>query len=143
MKRMLHLPDVNIWVALTFDSHPNHPAAKLWFDAVSDTMLFCRMTQQGFLRLATNPSVGGPDVLTMTEAWQEYDVFLSDPRIMVAAEPAGLEVQWRSYTQGKTFSPKVWNDAYLAAFAKVADYEMVTFDNGYSQYPGLKLNLLK
>ena len=27
MKRMLHLPDVNIWVALTFDSHPNHPAA--------------------------------------------------------------------------------------------------------------------
>ena len=23
MKRMLHLPDVNIWVALTFDSHPN------------------------------------------------------------------------------------------------------------------------
>jgi predicted nucleic acid-binding protein len=69
-------------------------------------------------------------------------VFLSDPRIMVAAEPAGLEVQWRSYTQGKTFSPKVWNDAYLAAFAKVADYEMVTFDNGYAQYPGLKLNLL-
>ena len=34
MKRMLHLPDVNVWVALTFDSHPNHPAAKLWFDAV-------------------------------------------------------------------------------------------------------------
>jgi toxin-antitoxin system PIN domain toxin len=120
---MLHLPDVNIWVALTFDSHPNHPAAKLWFDAVPDTILFCRMTQQGFLRLVTNPSVGGPDVLTMTEAWQKYDEFLSDPRIMVATEPAGLETQWRSFTQGKAFSPKVWNDAYLAAFAKVADYE--------------------
>jgi len=138
MKRMLHLPDVNIWVALTY-----HPAAKLWFDANSGTVLFCRMTQQGFLRLATNPSVGGPDVLTMTEAWQKYDEFLSDPRITLATEPAGLEAQWRTYTHGTAFSPKVWNDAYLAAFARVADYEMVTFDNGYTKYPGLSLNLLK
>jgi predicted nucleic acid-binding protein len=27
------LPDVNVWLALTFDSHIHHPAAKKWFDA--------------------------------------------------------------------------------------------------------------
>ena len=93
MKRTLLLPDVNVWIAMTFDSHPHHPAAKLWFDAVSDDMFFCRMTQQGFLRLSTNPSVAGVDALTITEAWQKYDEYLTDPRIAFATEPAGLESQ--------------------------------------------------
>jgi len=138
------LPDVNVWFAMTFDKHAHHPSAKLWFDAiVDDTVFFCRMTQQGFLRLATNPKPAGADVLTMDEAWQKYDEYLRDPRISFAIEPAGLEGQWRSYSQGGTFSTNVWNDAYLAAFAKVADYELVTFDNGFTRYPGLTLNLLK
>jgi predicted nucleic acid-binding protein len=57
MTKTLLLPDVNVWIAMTFDSHPHHPPAKLWFDAVTDDVFFCRMTQQGFLRLSTNPRV--------------------------------------------------------------------------------------
>ncbi len=52
------LLDVNVWLALTFDSHAHHPAAKLWFDALSgDLCLFCRSTQQGYLRLVTNANI--------------------------------------------------------------------------------------
>jgi predicted nucleic acid-binding protein len=29
---------------------------------------------------------------------------------------------------------KVWNDAYLAAFAEAAAVEMVTFDQGFKQF---------
>jgi hypothetical protein len=44
----MHLPDINVWLALTFDSHVHHPAAKVWFDALADEhCFFCRMTQQG------------------------------------------------------------------------------------------------
>ena len=142
MTRTLLLPDVNVWIATTFDSHPHHPAAKLWFDAVSDDLFFCRMTQQGFLRLSSNPSVAGVDALTMTEAWQKYDEYLTDLRIAFATEPAGLEPQWRVYSQGGTFSPKVWNDAYLAAFAVAGGYKSVTFDKGFARYPGLSHTLL-
>ena len=54
MKKTL-LPDINVWLALTFDSHIHHAAAKAWFDPLSDEVCyFCRLTQQGFLRLATN-----------------------------------------------------------------------------------------
>jgi toxin-antitoxin system PIN domain toxin len=138
------LPDVNVWFAMTFDMHAHHASAKLWFDAlIDDTVYFCRMTQQGFLRLSTNPTTAGAEVLTMDEAWQKYDEYLRDPRIAFATEPAGLEAQWRLYSQGNTFSTNVWNDAYLASFAKLADYEVVTFDKGFTRYPGLKLNLLK
>jgi len=35
------LPDVNVLLALTFDSHIHHPAAKKWFDALSgENLLF-------------------------------------------------------------------------------------------------------
>lgn len=142
MTRTLLLPDVNVWIAITFDSHPHHPAAKLWFDAVSGDIYFCRMTQQGFLRLATNPKVAGVDVLTLTDAWQKYDEYMTDPRIGFAREPAGIEPQWRTFSQGSTFSPKVWNDAYLAGFAIAGGYELVTFDKGFARYPRLSYTLL-
>src|SRR5207237_9301716 len=95
------LPDINVWLALTFDSHVHHPAAKTWFDALGNdaNCFFCRLTQQGFLRLATNPSVFGKHAVTLPEAWQKHDFFLSDLRVPFATEPAGLESPRRGFTQ--------------------------------------------
>ena len=136
------MPDINVWVAMTFDSHPHHLPAKSWFDAVASGMSFCRMTQQGFLRLASNPKVAGKHALSLTQAWQKYDSYLCDPRIGFAPEPAGIDPQWRVFSQGSTFSPNVWNDAYLAAFSVAGGYELVTFDKGFVRYPGLPHTLL-
>ena len=142
MPKML-LPDVNVWLALAFDSHVHHPVAKLWFDGLSNEVcFFCRLTQQGFLRLATNASVFGKNAVTLSEAWQEFDLFLSDPRVSFSDEPADLEPLWRGYTQRQSFSPKVWNDAFLAAFARAAGHELVTFDKGFAQYSGLSSTIL-
>jgi len=137
------LPDVNVWLALTFDSHKHHPAAKTWFDGLTDELcLFCRMTQQGFLRLATNPQAFGPHALSLDEAWRKYDTFRSDPRIAFADEPPNVEPQWRNLTRGRTFSHHVWNDAFLAAFALLAGHEIVTFDKGFRQYPNVLCTVL-
>jgi len=143
MKKTSLLPDVNLWLAMTFDSHAHHPSAKTWFDALTDQRIyFCRLTQQGFLRLATNPKVVGKHVLTLTEAWQKYDTYLNDPRISCAAEPGSVESHWRTFSQGNTFSPNVWTDAYLAAFSVASNYELVTFDSGFTRYAGLSLTIL-
>lgn len=143
MKKTSLLPDVNVWLAMTFDSHIHHPSAKIWFDGLADDLLFfCRMTQQGFLRLATHPKVQGPHALTLSEAWQTYDTYLLDPRITFIGEPANIEGPWRTFAQGRTFSPHVWNDAYLAAFATSGAYELVTFDKGFLQFPGLSCTIL-
>lgn len=120
------LPDVNVWLALTFDSHVHHPAAKAWFDALSGELcFFCRTTQQGFLRLATNADVFGESALALEGAWQAYDVLASDPYVSYSDEPAGLEPLWRAYTQRKSSSSKDWTDAYLAAFARAAGFGLV------------------
>ena len=137
------LPDVNVWLALTFDSHVHHVAAKTWFDGLSNEVcFFCRMTQQGFLRLATNAKVFGPHAVTLAEAWRLYDAYLSDPRVSFADEPAGLENHWRTFTQTQSFSPHVWNDAYLAALALAGKLELVTFDKGFSQYKNVTCTIL-
>ena len=140
----MHLPDINVWLALTFGSHVHHPSAKAWFDGLASNQVcyFCRLTQMGFLRLATNPSAFGTDALTLPEAWQKYDLFLSDSRVAVADEPVGLESHWRVFTASRTFSPKVWNDAYLAAFALAGNLNVVTFDKAFAQYAGVGCTIL-
>lgn len=135
------LPDVNVWLALTFDSHVHHPTAKQWFDGLSGQICyFCRMTQQGLLRMSTNTRAFGAHALTLRKAWQV--AFRSDACVDYTDEPANLEPQWRNWTQNRTFSPHVWNDAYLAAFGMAAGLQLVSFDKGLAQYTGASCKVL-
>ncbi len=59
---------------------------------------------------------------------------MADSRVHMLEESADIEVIWRRYTRGRTFSPKVWNDAYLTAFAITENLTVVTFDGGFKQY---------
>lgn len=136
------LPDINVWLALGFRLHSHHTAAKAWYQGSSDTCCFCRLTQQGFLRLASNPAVMKQEAVTLQEAWQMYDDLMTDPRVAFAEEPNGMETHWRAFTHRRTFSPHVWNDAYLAAFAKAVSLEIVTFDKGMRQYKGVQSMIL-
>ena len=137
------LPDVNIWLALSFSAHPHHLPAVEWFDDVRPaSCAFCRMTQQGYLRLSSNPRVFGKDALRLSDAWKAYDVLLCDERVRFANEPAEVEASWRGLTARDEFSAKIWNDAYLAAFSLRGALKLVTFDKGFRQYPGLRLELL-
>ena len=140
----MYLPDNNLWLALAFPSHAHHAPAKAWMQTVTDqnACCFCRVTQMGFLRLATNPKVLGNHTVSMVEAWRGFDLMLSDDRIVLVEEPAGIEAIWRSVTNRRSFSTNVWTDAYLAAFAITADLELVTFDKGFTQYKGLCVAIL-
>ena len=75
----MHLPDINFWLALAFQSHQHHPSAKTWMEsAAAQSCSFCRVTQMGFLRLLTNPKVFPLDALTLDKAWLAYDELLRD-----------------------------------------------------------------
>ena len=144
----MHLCDSNVWLALALSRHAHHAAAREWFEAVHDpsSVLFCRATQQTFLRLVTNASVLSPygnPPLTNRQAWEAYQALLADDRIVFRPdEPAGLEAQWGRFALRETASPKIWMDAYLAAFAFAGGYRMVTTDAAFRQFRGLDLELL-
>jgi predicted nucleic acid-binding protein len=90
--------------------------------------LFCRFTQLALLRLWTTKAIMGEDVKSLTAAWELYDRCCADERIAFLPEPGGLEPRLRGLAKGLQPSPKVWADAYLAAFAATAGLKLVTFD---------------
>lgn len=142
------LCDSNVWLALVLSEHTHHSAAREWLETVKEpgSLLFCRATQQAVLRLLTTSSVlglfGNPP-LTNHEAWSVYEALLADDRIIYREdEPAGLEPQWKEFALRSTASPKLWMDAYLAAFARAGRYRMVTTDEAFRQFKGLDLLVL-
>jgi hypothetical protein len=126
-------PDINVWVALTHAAHVHHLVARDWFDSLPPgaRFCFCRFTQLGLLRLLTAEAVMGAEVLSQSEAWVVYDRWLDDDRVRLLEEPAGLETRFRARTRSKHAAPKVWADAYLAAFAEASQLTLVTFDRAF------------
>jgi uncharacterized protein len=142
------LVDSNVWAALAFTPHDHHVAAREWLQDVvqPQSVVFCRSTQLSFLRLMTTSALFaryGLPPLTNREAWSTYQALLADDRVVFQSrEPVGLEPIWRQFAERDSSSPKLWMDAYLAAFALSGGYQMVTTDYGFKQFDGLDLVLL-
>ena len=142
-----YLLDLNVWVALVIPTHLHHAVAEPWFDALEtpDQALFCQPTQQGVLRLLSTESVMrayGQPVSTNDEAWALLDLVMADSRVGVAAESNGLLTLWRRFSSPPSASPKLWMDAYLAAFAVSGGYTFVTIDRAFRQFNGLDVLIL-
>jgi hypothetical protein len=123
-------PDVNVWFALAHEIHPHHGAAMAWGESLDSdaTVYFCRFTQLGLLRLLTNRSAMGEDVLTQSQAWGEFDALLENQGNQMMDEPRGIDSLFRQHTDRNEVSTKQWADGYLAAFSKAAGIQLVTFD---------------
>lgn len=128
-----YLIDINVWLALTWDQHPQHAPASRWYESLDDSkLLFCRFAMLGFLRLLTNQQVMGDSTTTLAEALQLYDRWTQDPRVELAAELHGTEALFRHALAPYSLQPatKAIADCYLVGFAEAAGAHLVTFDRG-------------
>src|SRR5258708_37645022 len=127
-----YLIDINVWLAMTWDRHPQHPRAVSWHDSIQDaTLLFCRFTMLGFLRLLTNEKVMGDSTVTVNSALELYDQWKQDPRVELAMEPRGTEALFRQAVGrfGRFSATKaIAADCYLVGFAEAVGAHVVTFD---------------
>jgi len=78
----------------------------------------------------------------MKDAWNVYQQFLSDSRVRLLPEPQPIEDLFCSYSITRNASPKIWVDAYLAAYAAASNATLVTFDKALEKYP-VKTRILK
>jgi toxin-antitoxin system PIN domain toxin len=122
--------DVNVWLALSTGDHAHFESAWAWYKSLPGitVLLFCRITQLGFLRLLTTQSVMGKGTLSQAQAWGAYERMLTGGGAKFAEEPAGLESAFRALSSAQQVSPKEWADAYLAAFSAAAEIPLITFD---------------
>jgi toxin-antitoxin system PIN domain toxin len=128
-------PDLNVWIALTYQGHIHHSLADAWFSRLpaDSRLFFCRFTQLGFLRLLTAEAVMADEVMNQPQAWQTYDRWLQDDRVACLDEPSGLERIFRSLTRLRRPATKDWADSYLCAFASASQLTLVTFDRSLSR----------
>jgi len=143
------LVDTNVWLAASFPRHPQQPQAVLALTSVaeSETLIFCRTVQTSFLRLLTTPALlrqYDAEGLTNRDAIEVLRTFLVRPQVREMDEPPGTVALWYRLATRDTASPKVWMDAYLAAFAISGGLEFVTLDRDFQIYEahGLRLRLL-
>ena len=139
---VIKLIDANVWLALSFSDHQHHAKARDWFDAQQNkTCAFCRITQMALLRHLTNAKVMGKFVQNQQQAWSVYDGLGQDPRVLFLHEPQALQGVFRAFSNATFPSHAIWTDAYLAAFAKEAQCDVVTFDRGFT-FPGVQVTVL-
>jgi toxin-antitoxin system PIN domain toxin len=141
---MKYLCDSNVFLAVAVEQHVHHSRAATWFGALTaaDTALFCRSTRISFLRLLTQKIAVDYVPLTNREAWAALDQLMADDATGFEMEPHGLDLVWRQMADGTTSSPKLWMDAYLAAFAIAAGLRMVTLDKDFRNFESHGLDLL-
>ena len=73
--------------------------------------------------------------LTNRQAWKVYETLASDARVCFFPEWLALDGLLKTYSDRNQAATNLWGDAYLAAYAAVNDATLVTFDQGFSQYP--------
>lgn len=136
---MAALLDVNMLVALLHGGHPHSEIATRWLETQVETgsVLVCRVTQMGALRILTKPSIMRENVLTPRSFWRGWELAMSDDRLRFEAEPPGLDAVWRTLTESLPEGSSAETDAYLAAFAISGGWTLCTLDRGFRRFPGL------
>lgn len=144
------LVDSNVWVALTFPAHSQHRTAQEWVAtaAMESPLLWCRETQLTYLRLVSTPAIHrGYQIprVTNSDAFALLDELTSMPNVLVVSvEPWETLRLFRSLALSARTAPRVYMDAYLAAWAIAADVPLATLDDDFLAFRpfGLKLQLL-
>ena len=139
--------DSNVWVAATFPAHPHHLRATqaLLYTTSSEPAVFCRATEQSFLRLASTPALlraFRAQGQTNRDALTALQVLLALPNVVQREEAPGTAPLWHRLSSRDAASPKVWMDAYLAAFAIRAGLRLVSLDRGFRTFEGEGLDLV-
>ncbi|MBW7927724.1 MAG: PIN domain-containing protein [Fimbriimonadaceae bacterium] len=140
------LADTNVWLALAISGHQHFGAATSWFwKQPTQSVAFCRATQHSLMRLFTTRAVMegyGSTPLSNRAAWQVFDDLASHPTTTVLPEPPGTVDLWRELSNIETASPKVWMDAYLAAFAIASGCRLASTDRAFERFRGLDFEYL-
>lgn len=133
------LPDINVWLALAVKEHLHHmPAMRYWLNEAAAPVCFCRVTMLGLVRLLSQPKVMGASALSLQAAMQAFQGWLELPGVRWVDEPAECS---RTLTDvvAQGLAPRLWTDAYLAAFARSANLRVISFDADFRRFDHLAL----
>ena len=91
MSERAYLPDVNILIAISDPEHAAHHSAAAWHQSIGSSRFFlCPVTESGFVRLMTNPLIGGESMSGATRLLREIAALPNVAHVPVS--PSWLEL---------------------------------------------------
>jgi len=123
---MRSLLDVNVLIALFDPDHTLHEPASRWFEAnARDGWASCPITQNGFLRVISQPSY--PNPLPVDMVAQRLRVAASHSHHEFWADDVTL-LDERGIDTSRIHGPRQLTDVYLLSLAVSRAGRLVTFD---------------
>jgi toxin-antitoxin system PIN domain toxin len=139
MSTAADLPDLNVWLALTWPGHSHHQqAVHYWEQQAADQVLFCTVTALGLVRLVSQPKLMGVAVKNAAEASDLLHALCQQPGVQLAEpEHNGWEV-FHQLLRIAELPARLCTDAYLAALAIANGWRLVSFDRDFERFEGLE-----
>jgi toxin-antitoxin system PIN domain toxin len=138
---MILLPDVNVLVALMWESHLHHAGARHWFAHLGDDVVAtCSVTQTGFVRVSSNPNVL-TDAITVREATAILSSLVNRPDHRFLPDDRGY-IDNPLVPHDRLVGHRQVTDAHLLAIARAHDASVVSFDRGMKALGDSSVHLL-
>jgi toxin-antitoxin system PIN domain toxin len=122
------LLDVNVLIALGWESHPFHSIALERMERQNGTWFTCAISQLGFIRLSANPAVTKA-VVTAAQAARLLARMMRDAHHQFASELVPAENSAAMGAFDRVLGSQQVTDAYLLALAANHGACFLTFDN--------------
>lgn len=136
----MKLVDANVLLYAVNSDAPHHERSRRWLDdALSggDTVAFAWIALLAFIRISTRPDLF-PSPLTMDEAMDRVDSWLAAPGAVVLEPTPDHSGVLRRLLAPLATAGNLVNDAYLAAFAVEHHCAIVSFDNDFGRFEGVR-----
>ncbi len=138
---MILLPDVNVLVALMWESHLHHAAARHWFAGLDgDVVATCSVTQTGFVRVSSNPGVL-KDAITVREATAILSALVNRSDHRYLPDDRGY-IDNPLVPHDRLVGHRQVTDAHLIAIARAHDAQVASFDQGIKALGGSSVQVL-
>jgi toxin-antitoxin system PIN domain toxin len=120
---MTFLLDVNVLMALLWENHEHHQAARAWLRQVSNFST-CPVTQLGFARISSHAALGYS--MLPDQAFSVLRTFLADGRHRFASDD--LSCEDRVLRTDLMMGANQVTDHYVVALARKHGFTLATFD---------------
>ncbi|HLG67097.1 MAG TPA: type II toxin-antitoxin system VapC family toxin [Acidimicrobiales bacterium] len=136
----MDIVDANVLLYAVNTDARHHARARQWLDGAlsgEDTVAFCWIVLLAFLRLVTKVGLF-PRPMTSAQALDRVEAWLGSAAAVVVEPTVGHPRIVRSLLDAVGTGGNLVNDAHVAALAIEHRCGIVSFDNDFGRFPGVR-----
>lgn len=136
----MNLVDANVLVYAVNPDAEHHRVANRWLDeslSGSSTVLLPWLSLMAFARISTHPAIFERP-MSVDEAMDIVDAWLTRPTVVVPEPDHRHSARMRDLLVATGTGGNLVNDAHLAALALQHRASVISYDNDFDRFPGVR-----